>query len=375
MKQPVENKLTKEKLISLIKEQIRLQEIDSGAGPVDKKDAVPPKKKPEDKKDGTDDDNVLDRIKKTGEDLYSTGKAVYDKFSKAFQAPFDGRAPEAAPRRRGRVAGVGQKDEAEAAYVRALATWRGNKSLKNAAAVNNAFEKLPADSKHRKAFNDLVARDSAEKSTDDKSGKSTGGKPPKRRRGRKGIFLRRQRDLQSQFIEKYGPGIGGFKNFYKDLEKAGKIKLLGRRGKDYQFGPAHQKAFQALLDKTDDGTKDKKDKNSKQDKSKKGGSFLGQFAQDIGAEAGRSDKKSAKKEIELRARGYEPYKLPREDYKFMIGLIKKDPSIQMNQIRSRLRKAGKRNHTYQSVVKVKLRQAMKKYSEKAMEKQDDEFDI
>jgi len=37
--------------------------------------------------------------------------------------------------------------------------------------------------------------------------------------------------------------------FYAELEEAGLTKLLGKRGRDYLFGKAHKKAFDALKSK------------------------------------------------------------------------------------------------------------------------------
>ncbi len=213
------------------------------------------------------------------------------------------------------------------------------------------------------------------------------------------IFLRSLRDNPKvkKFKKEYGSNKKAFNRFYLDLKAKDLEGLLGRRGRDYQFGPFHLAAYSALLkakgkkDKDAETKKGAETKKSAETKKGKKGAETKKDPETKKGEKGKRDKspkkyqklgvgretrkfKSRSKDITLREPSYLPYTLSRKDYKFMIDLIKEDPFIQINQIRRKLRAAKKPDHTNESVVKVKLRKFMNIYQTMAVRQQDEEFE-
>ena len=136
-----------------------------------------------------------------------------------------------------------------------------------------------------------------------------------------------------------------------------------------QFGSKHAAAFKALQGKQPDKTdKDKKKTEKSKQKTDDRRKFAG-----AGTASQRRDKEEEEGNITIKERGFEDYTLPRKEYKYIVGLIKKDPSIQINQITRKLRGKGFRNHTFNSVVRRKISKFKKIYLEKERQSQDDEF--
>ena len=93
--------------------------------------------------------------------------------------------------------------------------------------------------------------------------------------------------------------------------------------------------------------------------------------QGLGTASQRRDKEEGN--ITIKERGFEDYTLPRKEYKYIVNLIKDNPSIQVNQISRKLRREGFRDHTFNSVVREKISKFKKVFLDRERQSQDDEF--
>ena len=279
-----------------------------------------------------------------------------------------------------------------------------NKQVKDyfAKRLETLYGRLPADYKEygQEYIDGLESTEEEEKSNTEADSDNTEinkpvpvrkTKPTKKLGGTYFFKKYRKQGIDKQFANLFGgTDRKAFNRFYKKLEAKGLLYKLGRRRKDYQFGPNHFMAYESYLDtlkdeKSSDSSKSSQKKKApgRSDDSTGKGAGASKSTRDSkdtrtggglkrqGLGTGRLRSRRRGGNITLRERGFQSYTLPRSDYEFIITSIIKEPFITREQIKAELVANNiSTTHLNVSVVDEKIKKAMKKYRTKAIKAQD-----